>query len=119
MTSPTQRTLALYRKQGYTCQITERWNPFAKVRQDLFGGIDILCMKDEEKGLLGIQTTSTAHAAERTRKLLAEPKMKTWVKTGNRLLVVSWRKLKVKRGGKKVTWQPDTRELSNLSDTLS
>jgi hypothetical protein len=36
--SPTQRSLAHLRRLGYQARVVERWNPFARVRQDLFGG---------------------------------------------------------------------------------
>ena len=48
--SPTQRSLKLMRERGYLCEITERWNPFAKIRQDLFHFVDVLCIKDGEIG---------------------------------------------------------------------
>ncbi len=34
--SPTQRTLAFLRKQGYTAAITERWNQFAHICRALW-----------------------------------------------------------------------------------
>ena len=44
--SPTQRTLKRLReKEEYPLvTIVERWNAFAKIRQDLFGIIDILAI---------------------------------------------------------------------------
>lgn len=57
-TSPTQRTLKYLRKNG--CQlvaITEHWNAWAGIRQDLFGIIDVLAIKD--KTVIAVQTTST------------------------------------------------------------
>ena len=42
--SPTQRSLKLLRDEGYTAQVVERWNPHARVRQDLFGVIDTAAM---------------------------------------------------------------------------
>ncbi|WP_428851320.1 hypothetical protein [Imbroritus primus] len=47
-TSPTQRTLALLRKEGYTAEVTEHWNAFAGIRQDLFNVIDVLALGDGE-----------------------------------------------------------------------
>ena len=38
--TPTQRTLKHMRERGYTCQVVEHWNPFARIRQDLYGFID-------------------------------------------------------------------------------
>jgi hypothetical protein len=37
MSSNTQRSLAYYRKAGYTCDRCEYWIPQAKRRKDLFG----------------------------------------------------------------------------------
>ena len=57
-TSPTQRTLKYLRKNG--CQlvaITEHWNAWAGIRQDLFGIIDVLGIRGEE--VIAVQTTST------------------------------------------------------------
>ena len=42
--SPTQRSLAHLKALGYQARVVEKWNPFAKVRQDLFGG-DVLALK--------------------------------------------------------------------------
>ena len=39
--SPTARSLAHLRSLGYTARVVERWNPFAKIRQDLLGAAEI------------------------------------------------------------------------------
>ena len=54
--SYTAKTLALLRKEGYEPGIVERWNPYARVRQDLFTIIDIVALDDGQT--LGVQTTS-------------------------------------------------------------
>ena len=42
---PTQRTLARLRQEGaLEVAIVEHWNPHARIRQDLFGFIDILAI---------------------------------------------------------------------------
>lgn len=67
-TSPTRRTLEYLRKQG--CElvaITEHWNPFAGIRQDLFGVIDVLAIKDTE--IIAVQTTSIGGVSKRVKKL--------------------------------------------------
>lgn len=98
-TSPTQRSLALARKQGYTCQVVERWNSFAKVRQDLFGFIDIVCVHPMEdiKGVVGIQTTTRANMLARIQKIQAEQKAVHWLNAGGKITVHGWSK-KGKRG---------------------
>lgn len=74
MSSPTQRTLAELRKRGYTAAITEHFNPHARVRQDLFGFIDILAVHPKGE-LLAIQTCSGegGDPAARVTKILALP----------------------------------------------
>ena len=108
--SPTQRTLKFLRAAGMICAVTEHWNPHAKIRQDLFGFIDVLAMSvnlgplDSVTGLLAVQTTSgTNHAARRT-KIFSLPAAKQWLLLGNRIWVVSWSK----RGerGKRKLWEP-------------
>ena len=101
--SPTSRSLRLARDgYGWTAQVVERWNPHAGIRQDLFGGIDILAMTDG--GLVGIQACAGSGVASHLDKLAGEPRMAEWLGTGARLEVWGWRKTKVKRGGVAVRW---------------
>ena len=87
--SPTQRTLAFIRKQGLLCAITEHWNSFARIRQDLFGCIDVLII-DPPK-LTGIQCTSRSNHSTRVNKILKNHAMKEWLKCAE-LRVFSWKK---------------------------
>lgn len=93
MTSPAQHSLAHYRKLGYTCAITEHFNAFARIRQDLYGFIDIVGVKDGETGVLAIQTTSKANMNARILKIKQEPISKIWLSGGNRIMVDGWKKL--------------------------
>lgn len=97
--SPTERSLQQARRQGYVVAIVERWNPFAKVRHDLFGFGDLLCMKAGEPLLL-IQTTTTAHLSERFAKLAALPTPALWLSTGNQVELWGWA-LRKPRGERK------------------
>lgn len=92
-TSPTQRTLKLCKAAGWTCQVTERWNPFAKVRQDLFGFIDIVALTTE--GIVAIQTTTSANMAARIAKIKELPESDVWRKAGGRILVHGWKRDKL------------------------
>ena len=66
--SPTQRTLEHLRAAGYPLvQVVERWNPRAKVRQDLFGIVDVLAVN--EAGIVAVQTTSASNVAARITKI--------------------------------------------------
>lgn len=94
MSSPTQRSLALLRAQGYIVQVVERWQHFARVRIDLFNGIDIVAIREHGLGVLGVQTTSRSNLSARRKKLLAEPRMRLWVACGNQLHLHGWKKVK-------------------------
>lgn len=90
-TSPTQRTLKLCRKAGWTCQVVERWNQFARVRQDLFGFIDLVAM--DGTSIIGIQSTSGDNVSARLTKIKANEFSRQWIESGGRLFVHGWRKL--------------------------
>jgi hypothetical protein len=101
MSSPTQRSLEFCRKQGWIAGVVEKWNPHARIRQDLFGCIDIIVIDDLEQGPLAVQATSgTGHAARR-KKSVAEPRLKLWLEAPARFEIWSWSK-KGPRGKRKV-----------------
>ena len=103
MASPVSRTLSWLRKQGYVAEVTEKWNPFSRTRKDLFGLLDILALKAQERGCLGIQATSTSNLAARRTKAKQSPLLGLWLGAGNAFWLVGW----AKRGarGKRKTWQ--------------
>ena len=69
-TSPTQRSLADWREHGEYTAVVERWNPHARIRQDLFGFIDILHVGHGTT--YGIQCTSRSGLSARKKKILTE-----------------------------------------------
>ena len=87
--TPTQRTLAYLREQGYLCAIVEKWNPHVKIRQDLFGFIDILAIKKNET--LAVQCTSTGVAA-RVKKIQESEYLSRVREAGWKILIVGWSK---------------------------
>jgi hypothetical protein len=101
MMSPTQRSLAHLTALGYQARIVEKWNPFAKIRQDLFGA-DVLALKQGEPVLVVQATTGSNHAAHRT-KLEAGEFIALWTGAGAVLEIWSWAK-QGPRGSRK-TWQ--------------
>lgn len=89
-TSPTQRSLKLMRDRGYLCEITERWNSFAKVRQDLFNFVDVLCIKDGET--VAVQTTSYANVSARIKKISELDTAPIARMAGWKIIIHGWRK---------------------------
>lgn len=102
MSTPTQRSLAKLRKDGWTVAITEKWNPYARIRQDLFGFIDLLAIRPEMT--LAVQTTSGSNAAARVTKIRESPVALQWLAgyPHRQIVVHSW----AKRGerGKRKLW---------------
>ena len=100
--SPTQRTLAALRKDGWTAEVVERWIPGANIRRDLWGFGDILAMHPG-RGNLIVQATTTPHVPDRIAKLLAAPALLCWllVSPHNHVEVWGWAK-RGARGKRKV-----------------
>ncbi len=91
---PTQRSLEYLRKCAATAavEVVERWNSHAKIRQDLFGFIDVLAIPDHQKGLWAFQVTTSSNLAARRQKALQEPKLRLWLTAGNRFFLHGWSK---------------------------
>jgi len=87
--SPTQRSLEYLRDQGYLCAIVEHWNPFARIRQDLWGWADILAIRKDE--VLAVQVTASA-VSERIKKIEASETLPKVRDAGIRIEVHGWRK---------------------------
>ena len=94
--SPTQRSLDRLRKTGALAAVVEKWNSHAHIRQDLFGFIDLVAL-DEGTGVLGVQTTTGDHVAERVRKVTEDETLsaraRMWLGKGNRVEFHGWRKI--------------------------
>lgn len=90
--TPTQRSLQKLRDEGYLATVAERWNPHARVRQDLFGFVDILALRKGET--LAIQTTTASNFAARRKKVLAHENFDAVICAGWQVVVHGWRKNK-------------------------
>ena len=107
--SPTQRSLKELRTNGYTAQVVEKFNPFAHIRQDLFGFIDIVAIKPEVSGVLGVQTTTQAHVPDHVEKIITNSNFRTWIDSGNKFVIHGWSKKGAK--GKRKVWTLTTSEI--------
>jgi hypothetical protein len=110
--TPTQRTLARLRAEGWVAVGVERWNPHARIRQDLFGCIDVLAVS-ETGGILGVQACAAASHAARRAKAIAEPSLLAWLRAGGRFQVMSWRKAGAR--GKRKLWAARVEEITLAS----
>ena len=92
-TSPTQRTLARLRKENYNLiEVVEHYNFFSKKRNDLFGIIDILAIKDGDT--VALQVTSYSNISSRVRKITESPALPFLRAAGWTILVEGWKKEK-------------------------
>jgi hypothetical protein len=98
--TPTARSLQALRKEGYTVAVVEKFNPGARVRQDLYGFGDILAVKADPPTILAIQATTVAHQAHRLTKLAGLPTVPIWLAAGGKVEVWGWAK-RGPRGGRK------------------
>lgn len=97
---PTARTLCELKRMGCIAQVVERWNAYARVRQDLFGFADVLAISAgaggdgplRVRGLAAIQCTTGDHHASRREKILGEPRAFAWLKAGGIIQIWSWSK---------------------------
>lgn len=94
--SPTQNSLKKIKTDGWTTvQIVEHWNPFARVRKDLFGFIDILAINDDGD-VLAVQTTSYTNINARVKKIQDSEHLCRVREAGWAIEVHGWRKVKNK-----------------------
>src|SRR5262245_36165938 len=89
--SPTARSLKYLRDLGYMVAVVERWNPGARVRQDLFKFADLLALRYD--GFLAVQVCAAGDKAKRVEKLTTEPvaeNVRRWYEAGGRVEVHAW-----------------------------
>ena len=96
-TSPMQRSLKMLRRDGWQVAILERWNQYAKVRQDCWGFGDLLACRPSKDPLdVGtialIQTTTAANMAARREKILSIPQSRQWKLAGGMIILHGWKK---------------------------
>ncbi len=89
--SPTELTLKLLRAEGWTVAVVEKWNPHARIRQDLFGFIDLLAIRDGET--LAVQATSYTNISARVKKIAEIETIDAVRKAGWTVWVIGWRKV--------------------------
>ncbi len=100
--SPTALSLKELRKRGYMVAVVEKFNPWVKIRQDLFSFGDILAVHSERMEFLIVQATTGdgGNVAARVAKIKENNNAKTWVKAGGKISVWGWRKVGNKGKGK-------------------
>lgn len=75
---------------GFIAGKVEQRIPHCFITRDLFGCIDIVAARPGI-GILGVQATSGANHAARRTKVIAEPQLRTWLASGARFEIWSYR----------------------------
>jgi hypothetical protein len=88
--SPTERSLKYLRGQGYFATVTEHWHAFARRRQDLFGIVDVLAVRQGET--LAVQCTSASNVSSRVAKIADHESTPRLREAGWSLQVHGWAK---------------------------
>jgi len=100
-TPTTKKSLERLRKDGYTCAIVEVWNAHAFKRQDLFGFIDILAIKEGE--IIGVQTTSLKCFADHVKKITQHKNFMAVKKSGIKIVLHGWHQVEHPKG-RRLLW---------------
>ena len=106
--SPTSRTLNYLRAAGYLCDIVERWikmptHPAGGYRKDFLGFGDIIAITDNE--ILAVQSCGVSFS-QHCKDIITNENVIKWLAPRRKIMVIGWRKLKLKRGGKAMRWHP-------------
>jgi hypothetical protein len=99
--SPTARSLQLLRSRGFTADVVERWNGFAKVRHDYCNVGDILAF--DARTTLLVQCTTASNMAAREKKVRAWKGLTDWLVGGREFALHGWTKCGPR--GKRKVWR--------------
>lgn len=87
--TPTQRSLALLRQEGFLAAVVERYLHQIQRKQDLFGFADLFAFHRDGRVLL-VQTTTAAHLSDRLAKVRDSFEASAWVLAGHALELHGW-----------------------------
>lgn len=110
-----ERSMRYLRSIGMRVGCTEYWNPHVKIRQDLFGFIDLIALSMSTDHLDGqicaIQVVNT-HLPEHIAKIKSSDAARNWIACGGGIEVHNWKHVcKNGRGTRKV-WKLERIEVT-------
>jgi hypothetical protein len=103
-----QRTKIYLEKRGGIVGNVEFWNRYSRRSLDLFGLFDQIAIFNHS--IIGVQTTSQEHLKAHHEKMINNKNLFYWLDTDQPAWLITWKKKKIKRGGKKFKWIPQIRE---------
>jgi hypothetical protein len=90
--TPTARTLALLRREGFIAAVVERWLPVVCRRSDVWGFGDVLAANPTARVVLIVQATTADHVANRLTKARGRPELASWLQAGGAFEIHGWRR---------------------------
>jgi hypothetical protein len=90
--TPTARTLALLRREGFIAAPVERWLPTVNKRSDVWGFGDVLAASPGARLVPIVQATTADHVAAQLAKAQARAELAAWPKAGGAFEIHCWRK---------------------------
>lgn len=109
--TPSARSIKHLRSKGWQVGMTEKWNPYARIRQDLWGFADAVgCIAEYGQDgayptrrleIALFQFTSTPNMGAREAKIRASKEAAYWLACGGKIYVMGWA-LRGARGKRKV-----------------
>ncbi len=97
-----QKSREELKRQGYDTWIVEQpFNPYTKRREDLFNCIDLVGIREDIPGVLGIQACgedvsshcrkiSEGYTDPKGTQIPPNPHLRIWLKAGNRFFIWGW-----------------------------
>ena len=102
--SNTVRARKLLEARNWRVAVTEHWNSFARIRQDLFGFADLIAIDRDKGEIILVQVTSQGNHSTRRNKIQAAVEAKEWILAGGLILLLSFKKDKSNRWQSKEEW---------------
>ncbi len=88
--SPTTRSLALLRREGWLPAVVEKWLPRVNLRRDLWHFADLLAVHPGQRRFLLVQTTTLGNLAARLKKVKSRAEAGQWLAAGGLIEVHGW-----------------------------
>jgi len=102
---PLQRSKAYLENLGWHVWVTEIWNSWAHIRQDLYGLHDLVAVRHDSPGVWGVNACEDEGAvSDHVKKYLngylhpkkgqlpPNPHLPVWLAAGNRFSIMGWGK---------------------------
>lgn len=112
-----QRSKAWLEKRGWHCWIVEHFNPWAHIRQDAYGMLDLIAIRHDFKGVWGVNATqdngevqehvskySDGYDDTKKGRQPPNPHLPVWLSGNNRFSIFGWGKRASDGRGSRKVW---------------